>query len=288
MVGRVGRDAFGRELTAGLRADGVWTRHVHTAEVPTGAALIEVDAHGENTIAVASGANAAVVEGDVPAGMIGSADVVVAQLEVPLEVVSTAFRLARAAGVHTLLNAAPAQSVPASLLALCDAVVVNEHELAALGGHPAASDPQHGVASDAERSVASGPARHVASDAERSAASLLGRGVASDEVEAARAVRCAPDQAIVVTLGARGALAVLGDEVVHQPSFAVEVVDTVGAGDAFVGGFVVGRWWSDGLGRALRLGCAAGALATTRRGAQPSLPTRAEVEALLARAEAPR
>jgi ribokinase len=129
------------------------------------------------------------------------------------------------------------------------------------------------------RSSASDHGRHIASE--------LGRGVASDEVEAARAVRCAPDQAIVVTLGARGAVAVLGDEVVHQPAFPVEPVDTVGAGDAFVGGFVVGRWWSDGLGRALRLGCAAGALATTRRGAQPSLPTRAEVEALLARDEPP-
>ena len=247
MVGRVGDDAFGRDLQAGLRAQGISTDQVRTSDRSTGAALIEVDPSGENTIAVAPGANATVAPDDVPSGLIASADVVVAQLEVPLDTVAAAFQAARAVGVRTVLNAAPAQPVPASLLAVCDAVVLNEHELAALSG---------------------------------------GRG-SSDEVATVRAVRSHSGQVMVVTLGARGAVAVLGDQVVRQASFEVDVVDTVGAGDAFVGGFVVGRWWSDGLASAIRLGCAAGALAATRPGAQPSLPARQDVDALLARHDPP-
>jgi ribokinase len=250
IVGRVGRDAFGRELAAGLRSERISTRHVRTSGAPTGTALIEVDAHGENSIAVAPGANATVLPADVPPHVVASAEVVVAQLEVPLATVEAAFRLAREAGVRTLLNAAPAQRVALDLLRLCDVVVLNEHELAALHGQPVR---------------------------------------AGEEVTAAQAVRCTRSQMVVVTLGARGAVAVVGDDVVRQSAFDVPVVDSVGAGDAFVAGFVVGRWWSAGAAAALRLGCAAGSLATTREGAQPSLPRLEEVEALsaLARDDAP-
>ncbi len=114
------------------------------------------------------------------------------------------------------------------------------------------------------------------------AATLLSRDLlaAGSEVDAARQLRSSPSQVVVITLGARGAIAVAEDEVVSQPSFAVDVVDTTGAGDAFVAGFAVGL--SQGLTSALRLGCAAGALATTRMGAQPSMPALSDVEALLA------
>jgi ribokinase len=86
----------------------------------------------------------------------------------------------------------------------------------------------------------------------------------------------------VVTLGQRGAVAVSGDAVFEQPTFPVSTVDTVGAGDAFVAGFVVSPWWAAGVAEALRWGCAAGAFATTRPGAQPSMPMLADVQALLA------
>jgi ribokinase len=245
MVGRVGRDAFGRELKQTLRDDGVATRWVLGSDRSTGAALIEVDALGENSIAVAPGANDDLLPEDVPRKLIEAADVVAAAVEVPVATIEEAFRLARLAGVRTVLNAAPAQTLPPSLLRLTDALICNEHEL--------------GV--------------------------LLGRQVAmGDEVAHARALRDASgqlDQIVVVTLGERGALAVSGDEVLEQPAFDVSVVDSTGAGDAFVGGFVNGRWWQTGIGAALRMGCAAGALATTQAGAQPSMPSLRAVQALL-------
>jgi ribokinase len=242
MVGRVGHDPFGRELSGSLRDAGISTRWVLGSDRSTGAALIVVDERGENTIAVAAGANSDLLPEDVPRRAIDAADVVVASLEVPLASIEEAFRLARLAGVRTVLNAAPARTVAASLLALSDVLICNEIELAA----------------------------------------LVGREVPrSKELQAARGVACAPDQVVVVTLGERGAVGVSGDAVFEQPTFPVTTVDAVGAGDAFVGGFVAGRWWSAGTAEALRWGCAAGALATTKPGAQPSMPTLGEVRALL-------
>src|SRR5439155_1860398 len=244
MVGRVGRDSFGRELTRSLRDEGVFTRALRVSpERSTGAALIEVDANGENSIAVATGANLEVLVDDLPRRAIGSADVVVAALEVPLGTIEEACRLARLSGARTVLNVAPAQSVRAELLRLTDVVICNGHELAVLLGR------------------------------------TVGHG---EEAAAARAMRSFADQLVVVTLGERGALGVLGDRTVKQSAFAVHSIDSTGAGDAFVAGFVCGRWWADGLSTALRLGCAAGALATTVAGAQPAMPRRSAVRTLLA------
>ncbi len=243
MVGRVGRDSFGGELKRGLREEGVLTRAVRvSAERSTGAALIEVDEHGENSIAVATGANALVMADDLPPRAIRSADAIMAALEVPLETIVDAFRLARSAGVRTVLNVAPAQRVPGPLVELTDVVICNEHELAVLLGSP------------------------------------VGVG---EEAPAARALRAFAAQLIVVTLGERGALASGGDQTFEQPAFPVRSIDSTGAGDAFVAGFVCGRWWSDGVAAALRLGCAAGALATTTSGAQPAMPRLSAVRALL-------
>jgi ribokinase len=244
MVGRVGHDAFGRELSRLMRDAGVSTRWVQGAERPTGAALIFVDSEGENCIAVAPGANAELLPEDVPRRAIEAADVVVAALEVPLASLEEAFRLARLAGVRTVLNAAPAGRVPDSLLALADVIICNEVELATLVSH----------------AVAPG-----------------------GEAPAARELRRSPSQVVVVTLGSQGALAISGSDVVHQDAFSVRVADTTGAGDAFVGGFVLGRWQSStsDVASALRWGCAAGALATTKAGAQPSMPLFSDVSALV-------
>jgi ribokinase len=243
MVGRVGRDSFGRELKRSLRDEGVVTRSIQvSAERSTGAALIEVDESGENSIAVASGANALVLADDLPRRAIRSADVVMAALEVPLDTIFDAFRLARSAGVGTVLNVAPAQPVPAALLELTDVVICNEHELAAMLGRPVGVDA---------------------------------------EAAAARTLRTFADQLVVVTLGERGALAVSGDQTLEQRAFPVQAIDSTGAGDAFVAGFVCGSWWSDSVAAALRMGCAAGALATTTPGAQPAMPRLSAVRALL-------
>jgi len=167
--------------------------------------------------------------------------VAVAQLEVPLPSIEEAFRLARLSGVRTILNAAPARMVPGSLLDLADVVICNEVELAMLLGRPV---------------------------------------LEGEETVAARALRSAPDQMVVVTLGERGALAIAGAEAVEQPSYRVQVVDSTGAGDAFVAGFSIALQSAD-VSAALRLGCGAGALATTARGAQPSMPSLADVSALI-------
>ena len=206
-----------------------------------GAALIEVDDRGENSIAVAPGANQDLLPEDVPRKAIEAASVVVAPLEVPLASIEEAFRLARLSSVRTVLNAAPAHNVPASLMRLTDVVICNELELAMLLGRPVP---------------------------------------AGEEAFAARVLRAIPEQVVVVTLGHRGALAVVGDDVIEQASFHVEVIDSTGAGDAFVAGFSMGLLSAD-LRAGLRFGCAAGALATTRRGAQPAMPTLEAVSALL-------
>src|SRR5690349_11735844 len=130
MVGRVGHDAFGRELSRLIRDAGVSTRWVQGADRPTGTALIFVDANGENAIAVAPGANEELLPEDVPRRAIEAADVLVAPLEAPLATIEEAFRLARLASVRTVLNAAPATRLPRSVLDLSDVVVCNEVELA--------------------------------------------------------------------------------------------------------------------------------------------------------------
>ena len=242
MIGRVGRDAFGRELSRGLRDQGISTRWLLASERPTGAALILVDERGENVIAVAPGANFELSPEDVPQRAIAAADVVIAGMEVPMPSVEQAFRWARAAGGRTVLNAAPARTVGRTLLELCDVVICNAVELAALLGQPE---------------------------------------LEASEASSAHALAAFPQQVVVVTLGGRGAVATCGGQSFQQPAYSVRVVDTVGAGDAFVAGFVLGRWWSDGVSAGLRWGCAAGALATTIRGAQPAMPALRDVVALL-------
>jgi ribokinase len=242
MVGRVGRDAFGHELKRGLRDAGVSTRWVRSADRATGAALITVDSNGENCIAVASGANADLSPADVPRRAIETADVVLAVLEVPLPTIEAAFGVARLAS-------------PAVRTALNAA-------------------PARAVPASLLRLT------DVVICNEHELAALIGEPVvAGHEADAARSLSAGADQLVVVTLGERGALAAVGGEVVWQTAFRVETVDTTGAGDAFVGGFHVG--FAGGVRQALRLGCAAGALATTRAGAQPALPSLAAVQALL-------
>ncbi|MFF5226026.1 ribokinase [Dactylosporangium sp. NPDC000521] len=210
--------------------DGVDVSRVRQDPAPTGLAIVMLDAGGENAITVVPGANANLAPGDV--GELTGAGVVLASLEVPLAAVAEAGRLAAAAGWTFVLNPAPAQPLPPSLLAHVDVLVPNEHELALLG------PPE----------------------------SLLAQGVG----------------AVVVTLGAAGCRVHLPDNVIEVPAHPVRAVDTTGAGDAFCGALA---WALDGgrdLSDAVRLACAAGALATRAVGARAGLPTAAEVTALAA------
>ncbi|MFO1055187.1 MAG: ribokinase [Planctomycetota bacterium] len=242
MLGAIGADDFGEALRASMEASGVRACLVQTT-TPTGVALIAIDAAGENTIVVAPGANAMLDEVAIEAQRESlAADVLVAQLEVPVATIATAARLARARGTRVLLNAAPALPLPDQLLALVDILVVNRGEACALVGASSDTAP------------------------ERVAQALRARG----------------PRLVIVTLGADGALAHGAEGTFAHRGFRVDVVDTVAAGDAFVAALAVALGEGTPLVDALRFANAAGALATTRSGAQSSLPKRSEVAALLA------
>lgn len=247
MVGRVGDDAFGTELRRILAADGVDVTCVwETAVTPSGVALIVVDAQGQNSIVVAPGANMRLTPADVAAAtpVIQTAKALLLQLETPLETVQRAAELARAAGVTVILNPAPARPLPAELLALVDILIPNESETAALTGMPTGSEAELAAA----------------------AAHLRALGVGT----------------VILTLGARGALLATEQETRHFPAFPVaQVVDTTAAGDAFMGGLATAVASGLPIETAITWGNAAGALAVTRAGAQPSLPTMEECEKMV-------
>lgn len=241
MIGRIGNDAAGTFLRDSLQTDGVDASHVtEDPEAPTGMAFITLDAGGENSIVVSAGANAelGIAEIEAAADTIETAAVVLAQLEVPPEVVGSAARITSGTVV---LNPAPARSLDPALLEQVDVLVPNETELAALSG--------------------------------RSGSESL------DEV-AAMAREIPGPGAVVVTLGARGALVVEGDQMVHVPAPSVHAVDTTAAGDAFCGAIGEALIRDTTLIEAATWAVRAGAITTTRLGAQRSLPTRSELEAL--------
>jgi len=242
MAGRVGDDDFGRRLRAFIAAERVDGAHVHASpSAATGVAIITL-ADGDNTIVVASGANMQVTPQDVSALSIAPGDICVGQFEVPLATTEVAFRTARAAGARTLLNAAPAQALPPSLLAVVDILIVNEHELAILSGAAITE--------------------------------------ASTDTDIAGAARRLVDgqRTVIATLGARGALVVDGTGTHAVAGRKVAVVDTTGAGDCFVGALAAALAAGTDLLAALDRATAAAALSVQRLGAAPSMPTLAELQ----------
>ena len=248
MIGRVGDDDAGAVLRAGLTSAGVDTTSLRaTAGSPSGTALISVGADGDNAIVVSPGANGRVSPADVEEAseVLGSASVVLLQLEVPVEAVAAAVRCAR--GI-VVLNPAPAPDamLPADLLDGVDVIVPNQTELATMAGHT-------GLA--------------AFGDVAPKTAVALARGL--------------PVAAAVVTLGAAGAMVVTPDEATHVRAPAVAPVDTTAAGDAFCGALADALVGGADLVGAVEWAVRVGAAATLRHGAQPSLPTRADVEHLL-------
>lgn len=245
MLGRVGGDGIGEPLISALSEKGVDTRFVEeAADTATGAAFITVTPDGENAITVAPGANRSLTPADVDAAAdaIRAAKVLVAQMEVPLEVVEKAAEVAEAGGARVLLNLAPHREVSGALLGRLDPLVVNEHE----------------------------------------ASLVLGEGVEGVEgaLRAAGRLRHLGAASAVVTLGKSGAVYADADSDGHHPAPEVEVVDTTGAGDAFVGALAARLAAGDGLGEAVAYAVKAGAAAVTRQGAQGALPTPEAVERL--------
>ena len=248
LIGRVGNDAFGKQLLANAQREGIDVTHVGRDETAaSGVAMIAVDANGQNSIAVASGANYRLTAAQVHAAWaaLPHVDLLVMPLETPLETIETAVALANQSGAKVILNPAPAQKLPPHILAGVDVLVPNEPETAQLTDMP--------INTGAETRLA--------------AQELLNLGVSH----------------VVLTLGSRGALVLDGTtgQFTEVTPYPVIVVDTTAAGDAFVAGLAVGLGEGRSLVKAAQFANAVGALAVTKQGAQPGMPFREEVDRLL-------
>jgi ribokinase len=244
LIGRLGKDAFGAELRAFLKGQGVDASLVReTAGVHTGTAIITL-ANADNTIVVIPGANGLVTAEDVAAVPFAKGDIAVSQFEIPLPAIATFFMRARMGGATTILNPAPAREFGRDLPDLVDILVLNETELGLLVKTKLHEDDD--------------TARFV---------------------KAAGALQTRRDQIICVTLGSRGVMALVDGETIVVPGRAVTAVDTTGAGDCFVGALAarlaLGGTFRDALGYAN----AAASISVQRIGAAPSMPTAAEVAA---------
>ncbi len=247
LVGRVGDDSFGAQMLAYLKADRVTTSGIAVeAGVPTGVALITVEAGGENTIVVTSGANMSMGDAGVErvVAALAGAKVLLLQLEIPVAPMVAAANAAWERGVTVVLDPAPAQSIPAELYRAINILTPNMSEAADLVGHPLNSNEA----------------------IESAAQTLLGRGVGS----------------VIIKLGERGAYCATSEGGEFRSAPEVRAVDTVAAGDAFNGGLACALSEGHSFHTAVSWGLAAGALAATKAGAQPSLPRRDELLRLLA------
>jgi ribokinase len=248
LIGRVGYDVFADHLKASLAAAGVDVSAVHASKSqPTGVALIWVDKQGQNSIVVASGANYALAAADVEAmrKTFRGASLALFQLETPLDTVAAALALAREEGLRTMLDPAPAQTLPAELLARVDILTPNENEALILLGRP--------------------PARVL-------------RGEAP---ELAEALRKLGPRSVVLKLGDQGSYYAGDAGRFHTPAFPVEVRDSTAAGDTFNAALAIALAEGRPMERALVFASAAAAISVTRLGAQASAPARSEVEEFL-------
>jgi len=243
----VGSDDIGARMTEQFVIDGIDTQAVMAVEgTTTGVAMIWVSAEGENCIGISAGANAALtperLQPHLP--LIRDADVLLMQLESPLNTVELAAQTAKKAGTQVILNPAPAQALPESLLQVIDVITPNETEAQALTGIVVETD----------------------ADAQKAADALHAYGI----------------QTVLITLGARGVWVSEQGKGELVPGFRVQALDTTAAGDTFNGALVTAQLEGLPMAQAIRFAHAAAAISVTRSGAQPSIPLRSEVDAFLA------
>ena len=244
MIGRLGTDLFGDTLMAAHAEEGIHTDYVsRDTEVGTGIASILIDPDGDNSIVIVPQANMRLGVEDIERASesIAAADVLLLQLEVPIAASQRAAEIAKSNGATVVLNPAPAQELPDDFLAQVNILTPNAVETESLSGVKVSTS----------------------ADAERAAKVLLNKGLS----------------AVILTLGERGALLLTSDLTQQVPAYAVEVVDTTAAGDAFCGGLATGLARGENLVDAVAFANAVGALAVTVLGAAPSMPTAAQVEA---------
>ncbi|HIA53303.1 MAG TPA: ribokinase [Candidatus Melainabacteria bacterium] len=250
MVGRVGADSFGDMLIQTLKKNNVDASHmVQDKEAGTGIAMITVDGDGDNSIIIAQRANLNLCDKDIEKAesVFSQSKILLMQLEVPTEADTFAAKLAHKHGTFVALNPAPAPvdgKLPKELLENVDVIIPNQTEAELMTGIKVVDEKSAQAAADELRKL--GPKN------------------------------------IIITLGELGALlSEEGKEAVLIPSYKVNAIDTTAAGDAFCGAMAAAYAGGESLVNAVKFGCAAGALATTKMGAEPSLPTKEEIEKLL-------
>ena len=242
MFGRIGDDFFGKNLLKNMQENNVGIEGVKTDNtLPTGTALITVDNNAENTIIIIPGSNSAVSDSDITnlTPFLKKAEILMLQLEIPLDTVAAAAKKAKESGVKVLLDPAPARQLPDELLQLCDFITPNETEAQILTGIKV-NNPE---------------------DAKEAAEILLRKGV----------------QAVIVKMSSNGSYYYDGSIEILFPAYKVDAVDTVAAGDAFNGGFTAAFSEGKPIEEILQWANACGALSTTKPGAQPSMPSREEL-----------
>jgi len=245
-VACVGNDMFAEQALEAFKQDKINTRFIkRIAAEPSGVALIFVDDNGENSIAVASGANNSLFAEDIIniESTIRAADIVLMQLETPVETIISAANIAKDAGAKVILNPAPAQSLGNDLLKALSIITPNETEAELLTG-VSVSD---------------------LTDAEKAADVLLNKGL----------------ETVVITMGSKGAFYKSQNQIKVIPGFKVDAVDTTAAGDVFNGALSVAIAEGKSLQESVLFANAAAALSVTKIGAQPSVPTRKEIEQML-------
>jgi ribokinase len=252
MIAKVGDDEFGPGLKKALRSAGVDVRAVETAKGSSGVALITIGSDGQNNIVAVPGANGKVTGRDVMknAALLRKAGMILAQLEIPLDAMNALAGFARKHNIPLMLDPAPARELPAELLRSTTWITPNESETRVLCQLPH-DEPV------------------TPATAARCAELLLARGPKN----------------VVIKMGAQGAFIATADGVREMaPAFRVTALDTTAAGDAFNAGFAVSLLSNKGPLEAARFGAAVAAISVTRKGAQPSMPARREVERFLKRA----
>lgn len=248
LFGKVGSDTLGEELLDFYRRQGLATDLIgRSASEPTGTALIQVEREsGQNSIVVVAGANGDFTPGEMDAVPLQAGDILLSQFEVPADCIAALFRRGHGLGTVNILNPAPARAIDRDLLGLVDILVPNETELAFLSEAPITE-------ASTEKEIAA----------------------------AARRLAARPDQRIVVTLGPRGALAIVGQETLRVPGRPVAPVDTTGAGDCFVGTLAAALARGLSFPEALTTANIAASLSVQREGAGTSMPTAEEIAAAM-------
>ena len=242
MIGKVGNDGFGQTLLNALKTDNVNTDYIGIEEGPTGVALITVDKNAENSIVVAPGANFKVAVEDIDNNIesINNSDIVVVQLETPLETIKYGLKKAKEAGKYTILNPAPAVVLEDEIIKNVDLLTPNETEL----------------------EILSGVEINTEDDIKRAAQIMIDKGV----------------KELIVTLGSKGSLYINKERSMFKSAYKVQAVDTTAAGDSYTGALSVAFANGKNVVEAMDFASKVGALSVMKEGAQSSLPTLKDVE----------